>query len=70
LRCHEGQRYMSRPRKSPVFMRVRGGAVEACGKYKNVCNEVLTIREGMLILVSSLEATLLDREAEQTLFDN
>ena len=44
--------------------------VEGCGKEEFVWIGVLTIREGMLILVSSLEATLLDREAEQTLFDN
>jgi len=33
-------------------------------------NGVLTYSERMLILVSSLEATLLDRGVEQTLFDN
>ena len=32
---------------------------------KNVCEEVLTISLGLLILVSSLEATLLDREANK-----
>ena len=59
-----------RPHKSPVFTRLPGASVETCGKEKFPCNRVLTFRGGMLILVSSLEATLLDREAEQTLFDN
>ena len=40
-------------------------AEEACGKLKNGCNGVLTYAGGMLILVSSLEATLLDREANK-----
>jgi hypothetical protein len=43
---------------------------EACGKPIFGCNVGLTYWERMLILVSSLQATLLDREAEQTLFDN
>jgi hypothetical protein len=43
---------------------------EACGKLIFGCNVGLTYWERMLILVSSLQATLLDREAEQTLFDN
>jgi len=34
------------------------------------CKRVLTISLGLLILLGSLVATLLDREAEQTLFDN
>jgi hypothetical protein len=46
------------------------GAEEACGKLILVCNGVLTYSERVLILVSSLEATLLDRGVEQTLFDN
>jgi hypothetical protein len=47
-----------------------GEAEEECGKLKFGCNGVLTFWAGLLILVSSLQATLLDREAEQTLFDN
>ena len=43
---------------------------ETCGKLNFGCNGVLTYSERMLILVSSLEATLLDRGVEQTLFDN
>ena len=57
----KSQRKIGGPRKTPVFMRVWEGTVEGCGKEKFVCNGVLTIRVGMLILVSSLEATLLDR---------
>jgi len=45
-------------------------AEEACGKLNFGCNGVLTYSERVLILVSSLEATLLDRGVEQTLFDN
>jgi len=45
-------------------------AEEACGKLILACNGVLTFWRGLLILVSSLEATLLDRGVEQTLFDN
>jgi hypothetical protein len=45
-------------------------AEEACGKLNLGCNAVLTFWRGLLILVSSLEATLLDRGVEQTLFDN
>ncbi len=45
-------------------------AEEACGKLIFRCNGVLTYSERVLILVSSLEATLLDRGVEQTLFDN
>jgi hypothetical protein len=45
-----------------------GAIEETCGKLKFICNGVLTYTERMLILVSSLEATLQDREA--TLFDN
>ena len=45
-------------------------AEEACGKLNLGCNGVLTYSERVLILVSSLEATLLDRGVEQTLFDN
>ena len=59
-----------REEKSAVFMRVRRGSVEACGKGNLVCEGVLTNWEHMLILVSSLQATLLDRGVEQTLFDN
>ena len=47
-----------------------GAAEEACGKLNLGCNAVLTFWWGLLILVSSLEATLLDRGVEQTLFDN
>jgi hypothetical protein len=47
-----------------------GEAEEACGKLKFGCNGVLTIWAGLLILVSSLVTTLLDRGVEQTLFDN
>jgi hypothetical protein len=47
-----------------------GEAVEACGKLNFVCNAVLTISRGLLILGSSLQATLLDRGVEHTLFDN
>jgi len=47
-----------------------GVAEESCGKVNFGCNGVLTYSERMLILVSSLEATLLDRGVEQTLFDN
>jgi hypothetical protein len=43
---------------------------EPCGKVKFVRNQVLTFSRAMLISMSSLEATLQDREAEQTLFDN
>ncbi len=43
---------------------------ETCGKLKFGCNGVLTYSERMLILVSSLVTTLLDRGVEQTLFDN
>ena len=46
------------------------GAEEACGKLIFGCNGVLTYPERMLILVSSLVTTLLDRGVEQTLFDN
>ena len=46
------------------------GAEEACGKLILGCNAGLTYWKRMLILVSSLEATLLDRGVEQTLFDN
>jgi hypothetical protein len=45
-------------------------AEEACGKLIFGGNAVLTYSERMLILVSSLQATLLDRGVEQTLFDN
>jgi hypothetical protein len=45
-------------------------AEEACGKLNLGCNAGLTIWRGLLILVSSLQATLLDRGVEQTLFDN
>jgi hypothetical protein len=47
-----------------------GGAEEACGKLIFGGNAGLTYWERMLILVSSLQATLLDRGVEQTLFDN
>ena len=47
-----------------------GTAEEACGKLNLGCNGVLTYSERVLVLVSSLEATLLDRGVEQTLFDN
>ena len=46
------------------------GAEEACGKLILGGNAGLTYWKRMLILVSSLEATLLDRGVEQTLFDN
>ena len=46
------------------------GAEEACGKLNFGCNAGLTYSKRVLILVSSLEATLLDRGVEQTLFDN
>jgi hypothetical protein len=46
------------------------GAEEECGKLNLGSNGVLTYWERVLILVSSLEATLLDRGVEQTLFDN
>ena len=45
-------------------------AEEECGKLNLACNAGLTYWERVLILVSSLEATLLDRGVEQTLFDN
>jgi hypothetical protein len=45
-------------------------AEEACGKLIFGCNAGLTYWERMLILVSSLVTTLLDRGVEQTLFDN
>lgn len=48
----------------------RREAEEGCGKAKESGNGVLTYWVGMLILMSSLVATLQDREAEQTLFDN
>ena len=48
----------------------RDEAEEACGKLIFGCNGVLTYSERMLILVSSLVTTLLDRGVEQTLFDN
>jgi len=48
----------------------RGVAEEACGKLNLGRNAGLTYWERMLILVSSLQATLLDRGVEQTLFDN
>ena len=48
----------------------REGAEEACGKVRFGCNAGLTYWERVLILVSSLQATLLDRGVEQTLFDN
>jgi hypothetical protein len=43
---------------------------EECGKLNFGCNAGLTFLRGLLILVSSLQATLLDRGVEQTLFDN
>ena len=46
------------------------GAEEACGKLNFRCNAGLTYWRRMLILVSSLVTTLLDRGVEQTLFDN
>jgi hypothetical protein len=66
---HEEIRAMRRKH----HMEIEGDSVEAeetCGKLKNDCNGVLTYSERVLILVSSLEATLLDRGVEQTLFDN
>lgn len=48
----------------------RERAEEECGKLRFGCNGVLTYWGRVLILVSSLEATLLDRGVEQTLFDN
>ena len=47
-----------------------GEAEEECGKLNFGCNGELTYWKRMLILVSSLQATLLDRGVEQTLFDN
>ncbi len=46
------------------------GAEEGCGKLKVGSKGVLTYTGRVLILVSSLEATLLDRGVEQLLFDN
>jgi hypothetical protein len=43
---------------------------EVCGKLNLGCNAGLTYWERVLILVSSLVTTLLDRGVEQTLFDN
>ena len=74
-------RRVSRPERNPSspggkcagvvgIERDREGAEEACGKLNFGCNAVLTIWRGLLILVSSLQATLLDRGVEQTLFDN
>ena len=48
----------------------RVGAEESCGKLNLGCNGVLTFWAGLLLLMSSLQATLLDRGVEQTLFDN
>src|SRR5437899_9118044 len=48
----------------------RERAEEACGKLFFGGNAGLTYWKRMLILVSSLQATLLDRGVEQTLFDN
>ena len=48
----------------------REEAEEACGKLIFGGNAGLTYWKRMLILVSSLQATLLDRGVEQTLFDN
>lgn len=45
-------------------------AEEACGKLNFGCKAGLTFLVSLLILVSSLQATLLDRGVEQTLFDN
>jgi len=45
-------------------------AEEACGKLIFGCNAGLTYWRRVLILVSSLVTTLLDRGVEQTLFDN
>lgn len=47
-----------------------GASEETCGKIKFSRNAVLTYSGRMLILVSSLVTTLLDRGVEQTLFDN
>ena len=70
----KGQRYMEERRKSEWHhAEIEGDSEateEACGKLILVCNGVLTYPERVLILVSSLEATLLDRGVEQTLFDN
>jgi hypothetical protein len=44
--------------------------VEECGKVKTWCKWELTILVGLVILLGSKVATLLDREAEQKLFDN
>jgi len=62
--CGEAEKASCRDRMD------REAAEEACGKVKFGCNGVLTFWWGLLILVSSLEATLLDRGVEQTLFDN
>jgi hypothetical protein len=48
----------------------RWEAEEACGKLNFGCNAGLTFWRSLLILGSSLQATLLDRGVEQTLFDN
>jgi hypothetical protein len=44
-----------------------GGAEEFCGKEKNDVNALLTNLGGMLFLIGSLDATLLDREANRSL---
>ena len=55
------------------MQRLRRGSEENCGKGKipKNCDEcLLTSTVLMVILEGSLQATLRDREAEQTLFDN
>ena len=44
-----------------------GGVEEFCGKRKNGVNGLLTNLRGMLFLMGSLDATLLDREANRSL---
>ena len=71
LRMTEGA--TARRTLTPENPNVYAAPARRCGsvwKTKISWNGLLTIRAGMLILVSSLAATLLDREAEQPLFDN
>jgi len=48
----------------------RAGVEEGMWKTGKGSNGVLTIVGGLVCSIGSLVATLLDREAEQTLFDN
>ena len=47
--------------KQAVLTRVFARPVETCGKRECLVKRVLTISAGLVILVGSLEATLLDR---------